>query len=360
MIDVLVVGGGVFGLAVALELSWAGRQVKLISAGPPGHFGSSAAETRIARLAYGDDALMTESALDGSRAWQALEKQLKTVLFRPTGVMHLIAEHEDASWEQASRRTLAGLGSPVDELDPSEIRSRYPFMSTAGLAGGLFEHDGGILLAQHATRSLHRYAQGNGVQMLTGHARPAAAGVRLGDEHLQARTMVWAVGAEVSQVFPDLGFIESRTQDSYFFPQSTERSCTGLPAWIDRSAPAYGVPDVGTGRKIVLDTDRRTDEHPAGHDRARLWQYIGTRFPSTDMTAARVETCSYATTPDEDFVIGQVPGERDHWILGGDSGHGYKHALTFGRQAAQVIQETTELNPRHSLGRFLPDSGGVR
>jgi sarcosine oxidase len=359
VIDVFVIGGGVFGLAVALELSQLGRQVQLISAAPPGQLGASAAETRIARLSYGDDVLMSRLALDGVREWQELQEKTGTALFHPTGVMNLITEHGDSSWEQDSRRTLAELGSCTDELDSARIRDLCPFMSVAGLSGALLERDGGILLARQATQALHQYARSQGVEMLTGRVRPTPDGARLGEEALRAHTVVWAPGAEVRKAFPQLGFIAPRTQDSYFFPEPRSHSSAALPAWIDRAAPAYGVPDVGTGMKIALDTDRNPDDPADVDEGERVQQYVRTRFPGVNVTSVRVEECTYAATPDEDFVVGQIPGTRRHWIVGGDSGHGFKHALSWGHHAARVIQGKEEPHPRHRLERFTQNSGGV-
>lgn len=358
MIDVIVAGGGVFGLSVSLELARRGRDVQLVTAAPPGHAGASVAQTRIARLAYGTDTFLTGLALQGLTAWKRLEEASGRRFFLPAGVLHLLSAGEDPAWEHSSRHALAQLGARTEELDGKELGRRYAVFSPAGLSGALLECDGGVLLARDATGVLRDAAQDAGVRIIVGTARPAGEGIDIGGEFTAAHTVVWAVGAELPGLFPWLSAIAARTQDSYYLTRAAV-PWHQMPAWLDRSAPAYGVPDVGSGVKFAVDTDRSPTELPATALPGPAGTYLRTRFPGLPIGAVRHEACSYATTPDEDFVIGLVPGSSKHWIAGGDSGHGFKHAPALARSVAEAIQGEKEPPARFRLDRLISSPTGA-
>jgi glycine/D-amino acid oxidase-like deaminating enzyme len=351
VIDVVVVGAGVFGLSVGLELTRRGRSVTFVSAGAPGRAGASAAQTRIARLAYGSDDVLSQSALDGLAGWKQIERLCGTRLFMPTGVLHLLSSTGAARWEHDSAATLATLGSSTRELDPDDLARLWPALSTEGLAGGLLERDGGVLLAQAATVALHRVASGQGAKTVIGTATPTHAGVEVDGERVDADTVVWAVGAGLPGQFPAMGGVEALTHDSYFLDHGDD-SLRSMPPWLDRDVPAYGVTEPSGALKFALDVDRAPDEPAATGlpDVAR--RYLDTRFPEATLRAVGHQACSYAATDDGDFAVGLAPDDARHWIVSGDSGHGFKHAPAWGRYAARVIQGETGPDARFSLARL--------
>ena len=46
--------------------------------------------------------------------------------------------------------------------------------------------------------------------------------------------------------------------------------------------------------------------------------------------------CLYDNSPDGDFIIGAPPGRPEVMVLGGFSGHGFKHAPAVGEIAAAL------------------------
>jgi sarcosine oxidase len=356
--DVVVVGTGAFGLSVGLELIRRGRSVQFVSAEAPGRGGASAAETRVARLAHGRDESLTQSAIDGLAAWRELEQICGASLFRPTGVVHLLPLGGDTGWERDSAVTLAALGARTRELDGVELRRLCPALATDELAGGLLECDGGVLLARAATVALHRLVENEGARTVIGAARPTDRGVEVEGDLVEAATVVWAVGAALPDLFPEIPGVEARTHDSHVLA-FCEPSLRIMPAWLDRSAPAYGVPRSGSELTFALDLDRSPAEPPQTAPSEGARRYLEARFPRAGLRVVRHEACSYTMTRDEDFVVGLVPGTSRHWVVGGDSGHGFKHALTWGRHAAGAIQGESEPSPRFGLARLheAPVSG---
>jgi glycine/D-amino acid oxidase-like deaminating enzyme len=57
----------------------------------------------------------------------------------------------------------------------------------------------------------------------------------------------------------------------------------------------------------------------------------------------------YEMTPDGHFLAGPagVPG---HWLLGGGSGHGFKHAPALGEHLADLVEGKAEVVPMFRPG----------
>jgi glycine/D-amino acid oxidase-like deaminating enzyme len=84
-------------------------------------------------------------------------------------------------------------------------------------------------------------------------------------------------------------------------------------------------------------------------------RYIAMRFPALSgapLVGAR--TCPYALTLDTNFVIAPHPEHQRVWLLGGGSGHGYKHGPALARHVADVLAGKAEPNPRFALGERTP------
>jgi glycine/D-amino acid oxidase-like deaminating enzyme len=64
-----------------------------------------------------------------------------------------------------------------------------------------------------------------------------------------------------------------------------------------------------------------------------------------------VETrvCQYENTSNGDFLIDRHPDFANVWLIGGGSGHGFKHGPALGEYAAARIQGSGRAEPRFSL-----------
>ena len=60
--------------------------------------------------------------------------------------------------------------------------------------------------------------------------------------------------------------------------------------------------------------------------------------------------CQYDLTADTHFLVDRHP-ERDRWwLVGGGSGHGFKHGPAIGEYVADCIEGTREPESFHALG----------
>jgi glycine/D-amino acid oxidase-like deaminating enzyme len=118
-----------------------------------------------------------------------------------------------------------------------------------------------------------------------------------------------------------------------------------LPCWVDYDAATYGLPAIaGRGMKLAPDRygpvfDPTDGERQVDPESVRLARrYLARRFPAM-AGAPVVETrvCQYETTPDTDFVIDRHPAFDNVWLVGGGSGHGFKHGPVIGSYVVSRI-----------------------
>ena len=371
---VIVVGAGVFGTWTAHHLLEAGAEVTLIDAYGPAHSrASSGDETRIVRCGYGPDALYAQMAFRSLEQWRALDARAAGErLFHSCGVLWMAAG--DDAYTQSTQRTLQAAGYPLEVLDHADLRRRFAAIDPAGIERGLLEPAGGVVAARRAVRALAADVQRRGARLLAARASPAGRSgdpaVRLDDGTvLAADHVVFACGAWLPTVFPQLlgGRIRpTRQVVVYFGPPAGDRRFDPdrWPAWIDFPSGIYGTPDVeGRGIKVGIDEhgppmnpdadDRLADA--ASVARARAW--LARRIPAlAEAPVAETRVCAYENSATGDFLIDRHPDLPGVWIVGGGSGHGFKHGPAIGELAARMIVTGDPGEPRFALTEKTSDA----
>lgn len=366
--DVAVVGAGVFGAWTAYQLQRSGKRVVLIDSHGPGHSrSSSGGESRIIRMGYGADEIYTRSALRSLKLWRELFARVDQRLFHQTGVLWLA--HEDDPYPGKCAETLERFAIPFEKLTTSEVRQRYPQIGLDRISWALFEPDSGVLLARRAVQAVTFVAIKTGVEYLQDAVRAPHGKHELDSietvsgRRISAATYVFACGPWLPKIFPGLlaDRIHPTRQEVFFFgaPAGDERyTSPALPTWIDFKDEAYGLPDLeGRGIKIALDRhgppfdpdhgDRVTTS--AGLDEVRL--YLARRLPDLkDAPVTETRVCQYENTSNGDFLIDLHPQFDNVWLVGGGSGHGFKHGPAVGEYVAARIEGSKEgIEPRFSL-----------
>src|SRR5262244_2652851 len=94
--DVVVVGAGVFGAWTASHFARRDKRVLLVDAYGPGNArASSAGETRIIRMGYGNDEIYTRWAQNSLTQWREFFRSIeRPEYFIPTGVLWLAGRHD--------------------------------------------------------------------------------------------------------------------------------------------------------------------------------------------------------------------------------------------------------------------------
>jgi len=370
---IIVVGAGAFGGWTALHLLRAGARVTLMDAWGPGHSrASSGGETRVIRHAY-DSRVYVDLARRSRELWLAANEAWGRQLFVETGALHLRQPGPYDAFFEAATRHMAEAGVPFQILDTAALEARYPQIDTDGIVSAIYEPGAGHLLARRACQAVVDAYRREGGTYRTAWVTPGAivdgslTGVDLDDGEFEiADQYVFACGPWLKQLFPDLfgRSLRISRQEVFYFgvPPRGQRQYdpAALPAWVDfGSSIWYGIPGgENRGFKVANDshgpeidpsaTDRLVDI--AAVDRART--YVARRFPGL-AGAPLIETrvCQYTNTPDGNFVADRHPRANNVWLMGGGSGHGFKHGPALGeRMSAQVLGDAP-VDPVFALSR---------
>jgi glycine/D-amino acid oxidase-like deaminating enzyme len=365
MPSAIVIGAGVFGASVADRLARESWEVTLVDRFEPGHpRAESGGESRLIRCCHGAGEYYTRSARRATELWRELGEGVLV----ESGVAWF-ARREDG-WEADSERVLRAAGIPVERMSPEEGARLFPSVAVDDLAFVLHEPEAGVLRAADGVRALVRRAREAGARLVVGEARPDAERVRMaaGDAAtageaaaptLEADAVIWACGAWLGRLFPELVATRVTFQQLVLFEAPPEWNG---PGWVDFDAAFYGHARVeGIGFKVgpdmdgvEVDPDTRPLEATAeGIAIAR--EYLAHRFPSlADAPVASAPGCHYGLTPDGQFVFARHPEHKNIWLLGGGSGHGYKHGPALAEHVAAVLAGTAEPEPRFALGDRAP------
>ena len=204
--DVLVIGGGIVGCAIARELAASGRRVTVLDRGAIGGEASSAA-AGVLGVASGED---EGDRLELRRAALACFPDLVDALgdevgidvgFVRSGAVVLAFTPDETTVHAAlvARRTTQGLRA--ERCDGARVRELVP-MASAATAGGVFFPDDALCVAERLTTALAESARRRGVVPLPG--TPVVAvecrddrvvRVRAGDGWIEPATVVVATGA---------------------------------------------------------------------------------------------------------------------------------------------------------------------
>ena len=372
--DVAVVGAGVFGAWVAYRLEQSGKHVALIDAYGAGNSRSSSGdESRIMRMGYGGDEIYTRSAWRSLQLWKDLFARAGESLFHQTGVLWL--EHEGDPYPTKSFQTLSKLGIAVERVPLAEMTKRFPGLSSEGLCGGYFEPGSGVLFARRAVQTVVREAIECGVEYLHQQVVPpqpanVLVDLQLSDgQRVSAAAYVFACGSWLPKLFPDLlkNRIHPTRQEVFYLgtPAGTRFGPPALPTWIDFKEEAYGLPDIeGRGVKVAIDRHGapfdpdKGDRLATAEGLAEVRGYLARRIPELkEAPVSESRVCQYENTSNGDFLIDRHPEFENVWLVGGGSGHGFKHGPFVGEYVTACIEgRTGETEPRFSLKSKLETS----
>ncbi len=374
--DVVVVGAGAFGGWTALHLREKGASVTLLDAYGPGNSrSSSGGETRQIRAGYEDRETYTLWVLKAFEAWKARQQEFGRRLFYETGRLLLAP-----GWDESLKTTKIVLDKfkvPNEVLTPDHLRRRYSQMNPEGVGIALFEPTTGVLMAREGCIAVAEAFQKKGGRFRIGKAKPGrASGARLLDVALTdgssvaGSTFVFACGPWLRKVFPD--FLKKKLftprRDVFFFgtPAGDNRfSHPNFPNYAeDASQGYYGFPSIDhrgfkvcpVGELVAFDPD--TDERVvSSYQVKRARDYLALRFPALkDQPVVETRVCQLEMSVDEHFIIQKHPAFENVWLVGGGSGHGYKHGPVVGEYVADRVLGRDRTPELEAMFRLKPQT----
>ena len=360
--DVAVIGAGVFGSWIAYCLRKAGASVLLLDSYGPAHArASSGGESRIIRMGYGADEIYTHWSMRALPLWQELFAEAgRPDLFHRTGVLWIADQNEREPYARNTLSTLTNLRCPIETLSAGDLRRRYPQIAVDDSSWGILEPSSGVLMARRAVQTVVEQAQKIGVEYKLSAAEPPqpthSLRTRLSElrtasgETISAATFVFACGPWLSKLFPALlgNRIFTSRQEIFFYgvpPGDARFQPPALPTWLVLRDEFYGMPDIENrgfkvaddrhGPGVDPDTQSRTATPEAQADACA---FLARRFPALkDAPVVETRVCQYENTSNGDFLIDQHPDFENTWLVGGGSGHGFKHGPSVGDYVAMRV-----------------------
>ena len=348
--DVVIVGGGVMGAAIAHALVCRGaRDVLLLERAGVGS-GPTGASTAIVRLHYSQPLLVRMAAL-GLQTYSAFRSAVGgSCGFVRTGLLVGVEEADRAALERNVSIGRAE-GAVTEVVSPEQVRDLDPRLDVDELAL-CFELEAGYCDPYLATTGFAAAARRGGARIEEGVRVEAIApdSVTTNAGRVAVGNVVVAAGPWTAPLLAPL---------AYTLPIRAARAEVGrfrLPDRVGSSPPPLadfsrlqfyfkpgepGFLEVGSldPRHAELAID--PDECPAGADRATLAGFaaaLARRVRGADGGHWRGSwSAVYDVTPDWYPAIGLVPGEERVIVAAGFSGHGFKLAPAVGVAVAELI-----------------------
>jgi glycine/D-amino acid oxidase-like deaminating enzyme len=308
-------------------------------------------------MAYGDKEIYTRWSMRSLALWKAvLGPAGRAAHFQRSGVLWMAREEDPLS--VASLETLGRVGVPHERLDRAQLEARWPQIDFGPVQWAILEPESGFLSAFEAVQAVVQKAIDGGVVYAPENVVPPAGRGDLGaldtrsGRAITAKTYVMACGPWLPKLFP--GLLAERIfptrQEVFYFgvpPGDGRFDSTALPVWADFTEGMYGIPDFrGRGFKAALDRHGppvdpdALERVPTAATLAHVREFVARRFPGlAGMPVVAAEVCQYENTSNGDFLIDRHPDLANVWLVGGGSGHGFKHGPAVGEYVAARIAD---------------------
>jgi monomeric sarcosine oxidase len=371
---VIVVGGGVMGLATGCALAARGARVSVLERFTVAHDrGSSHGLTRAIRHEYGPAAIYTEMVARSLGLWDELARETGRHLHTETGVLTL--GQEDDGHTLPGLETMRAAGLPVERLSEPECRRRFPQFVPTGYAAITYNPVGGMLHASECLRALADRLRARGGELreqtaVTG-LEPHRDGVHVrlaGGETLAADRVVVTVGPWIHDLLPEMRLPVRATHQQVLYLSGLPEARFGVgvfPVFL-AGMEYYGFPLQGPGWFKVAShifgptQDPNVPQVIDQDEVARVRDWVHRVIPeAAEAPLAATDTCMYDLVADEDFILDRHPASPRVIVGSGFSGHGFKFGVLIGQVlAALALDEEPELPlERFRLARLLtPDS----
>jgi len=353
---VVIIGVGGVGSIAAWRLADTGQEVIALEQFRIDHDkGSSYGDSRIVRRVY-PDPFYTSLMADAYVLWDGLMTQANDqgLFVRVGGVFCGASDHQQV---QAAAKALAASDVPYEVLDAAETTRRFPAFRLEGHEVAVYEQSMGYARASRCVRAAAQLARLHGARIredcqVAGIDAIAGSGVRVSlksGERLTADRLLIAAGAWTKPLLKSLGvnipLTVTRQPYVHLRPacNAADFEIKRFPVWIDAGANAYGFPRLGDlpgvklglhnlGYEVSPETALRDVQES---DREAARSLAARRFPDLSSEVVYEKVCLYTNTPDEDFIVDEIPGLPNALVLSACSGHGFKFMPLMGEIAAR-------------------------
>jgi sarcosine oxidase len=375
-----VIGLGGAGSAALYQL--AGRRKRVLGLDqfePPHALGSSHGDSRITRLAIGENPAYSPLAVRSHEIWRELEQRSGEELMITTGGLMMAPEtstemfHGTPAFLHQTIAAAREYGIAHELLSNRDIARRFPQFRLAGSEVGYYEPGAGVLRPEHCVAAHLKQAAARGASVHTNERVVALERIG-GQTSVRVRTergsyesgaVVLAAGPWVAEFAPPAWRRHLRVtrQVMYWFRPAREvefrPGVFPIFVWIFGNRFLYGLPtldgevagvkaateqdDLETTSDSVDRTVTTTEIETFARD------YLVERLPGLSNECVQAATCLYTQTPGADFLIDRHPDVPGLIIASPCSGHGFKHTAALGEVLADMVDGRS---PRVDLSLF--------
>lgn len=348
--EVAIIGGGITGLSTAYFLAAAGhKDIVLLEKDLLAQASTGLCVGGIRQqFSHPTNILLSRETLSWIREQ---EKDPDTgELFHRVGYLFLAQTQK--TWEsfEQSVGVQHRLSVPVEVLSPEEIKRRWPYLEVYDLEGGTFCPEDGYADPYQVAMLLARKARARGVAILekteiTGIQQEKGGGYTLETTNgrVSAPFVVNAAGAWSQRVARMVGIeLPVRPYRRQVFATAPFPDLPGpVPMIIDQDKLAYFRGD-GPGILMGMSDPSEPPSFDTHVDRSFLERVVAACVHRAPVLAkAKVSkgwAGLYAITPDENPIIGEIPGRKGFLCAAGFSGHGFQHGPAVGRVLSELIR----------------------
>ena len=354
---IVIIGGGIVGIATAYFLAKRGQKnVHLLERNLLAQASTGLCVGGI-RQQFSHPANITLSQ-ETIRLLQHFEREFHTKIdFHQAG--YLFLTKEKTTWEAFGEcvKIQRRHGVPVEVLSPKKVKRRWPYIETDNLRGGIFGPEDGYVDPYDMTMAIARMARKLEVAILERTEVKAIRsengrvnGTETSQGFIPADIIINAAGAWGGEIGRMAG-VELPVQPyrrQVFITNAFDAIPKPVPMIIDQDTHFY-VRGYAPGILMGM-TD--PDELPSFHthvDRSFLEKLAAVAIERIPMLE-RAEIIRgwgglYAMTPDENPIVGEIPGVAGFFCATGFSGHGFQHGPAIGRILSELIVDgTTEFD----------------
>lgn len=362
--DILIIGGGAFGISSAIELAKRKFSIGLINPDSiPHHLAASTDISKVVRIEYGSDKEYCDMGAICIERWHEWNKILGENIYHEVGLTMLCREDfesEKQKFERSGMEYLTEHGYEFEKLNRKSLKEKFPAINSDQYEAACFNPRGGYAESGRAIEKLADYARSIGVEIHEGQTahefifeNNKAIGVKTREEKVfHAGHIIVAAGAHTPYLVPELRsyfkatghpvfWLKPKNPELYTPPQlSVFTADTSNTGWYGFPLhPKYGVVKFGkhaNGLELHPDQDDRkiTDTEVAD-----LRLFLKNAFPDLyDAPLVYTRRCLYTDTLDGHFWIDHHPKYKGLSVSSGGSGHGFKMMPLIGEITADMVE----------------------
>ena len=324
-------------------------------------FGSHAGQSRIIRKAYFEHQDYVPLLERAYRNWRTLEKETGNQVYFKTGLLYAGTPNNEII--KGVERSAAQYNIDLDQLNSIAAFDHYPQFKFPDGFEILFEPEAGFITPEKAIRLYAIEAKQNGAiihsheKVIEWKKNVTNIIVTTDKGSYECKKLIITAGAWAGKMIT--GFSDKIKVTRQFVAwiktkNETSVSLNNFPCWMiadeDKHGCYYGFPLLNTekfgppaGLKLahhyprdITDPDK-VDRNSTENDIENIQYCLKKYLPNIFESILCTKICLYANSPDENFIIDQLPGfEENVSIACGFSGHGFKFASVVGEILADL------------------------